>query len=49
MRKGRPPSFPLWKPPVLHLVGHFLRNGTRAVIILTESADARGEATVRPR
>jgi glyoxylase-like metal-dependent hydrolase (beta-lactamase superfamily II) len=27
MRKGRPPLYPLWKPPVLHLVGHFLRNG----------------------
>jgi glyoxylase-like metal-dependent hydrolase (beta-lactamase superfamily II) len=25
MRKGRPPLYPLWKPPVLHLVGHFLR------------------------
>jgi glyoxylase-like metal-dependent hydrolase (beta-lactamase superfamily II) len=25
--KGRPPLYPLWKPPVLHLVGHFLRNG----------------------
>jgi glyoxylase-like metal-dependent hydrolase (beta-lactamase superfamily II) len=27
MRKSRPPLLPLWKPPVLHLVGHFLRNG----------------------
>jgi glyoxylase-like metal-dependent hydrolase (beta-lactamase superfamily II) len=27
MRKGRPPLYPLWKPPVLHLVGHFLLNG----------------------
>jgi glyoxylase-like metal-dependent hydrolase (beta-lactamase superfamily II) len=28
MRKGgAPPLYPLWKPPVLHLVGHFLRNG----------------------
>ena len=26
-RKGRPSLYPLWKPPVLHLVGHFLRNG----------------------
>ena len=27
MRKNRPALFPLWKPQVLHLVAHFLRNG----------------------
>ncbi len=27
MRKSRPELLPLWKPLVLHLVVHFLRNG----------------------
>src|SRR5260370_23480470 len=27
LRKSRPALYPLWKPPVLHLVGHFLRKG----------------------
>src|SRR5580658_8788776 len=41
MSKGRPPAFPLWRPPVLHLVGHFARNGvTRA----TPVAEASGFA-----
>jgi glyoxylase-like metal-dependent hydrolase (beta-lactamase superfamily II) len=27
LRRGRAPWYPLWKPPVLHLAGHVLRNG----------------------
>jgi len=45
MRKGdRPPLYPVWKPPVLHLVGHFLRNGvTRTAPVAEASGFADGE------
>ncbi len=44
MSKGKPPSFPLWKPPVAHLVGHFLLNGvTRAAPVTETSGFADGE------
>jgi glyoxylase-like metal-dependent hydrolase (beta-lactamase superfamily II) len=44
MSKGKPPSFPLWKPPVAHLVGHFLRNGvTRATPVAETSGFADGD------
>ena len=43
-RKGRPTLYPLWKPPVLHLVGHFLRNGVaRTVPVAEESGFADEE------
>src|ERR1700744_2389858 len=44
MRKGRPPLYPLWKPPVLHLVVHFLRNGVaRTAPVAEASGFADGE------
>ena len=38
MRKGRPPLYPLWKLPVLHLVGHFLRNGVARTAPVAEAS-----------
>ena len=38
MRKTRPPLYPLWKPPVLHLVGHFLRNGVARTVPVAETS-----------
>jgi glyoxylase-like metal-dependent hydrolase (beta-lactamase superfamily II) len=38
MRKGAPPLYPLWKPPVLHLVGHFLRNGVARTAPVAEAS-----------
>ena len=35
---GKPPRFPLWKPRVLHLVGHFLRNGVARPVSVTEAS-----------
>ncbi len=53
MRKGRPSSFPLWKPPVLHLVGHFLRNGVARTAPVAEASGFADEAVLdvpgRPR
>ena len=44
MRKGSPPSFPLWRPPVAHLVGHFARNGvTRTAPVGEASVFADGD------
>ncbi len=44
MRKSRPALYPLWKPPVLHLVGHFLRNGVaRTEPVAEASGFADGE------
>jgi glyoxylase-like metal-dependent hydrolase (beta-lactamase superfamily II) len=37
-RKDRPPLYPLWKPPVLHLVGHFLRNGVARTAPVAEAS-----------
>ncbi|MDX6340463.1 MAG: hypothetical protein QOH87_601, partial [Trebonia sp.] len=54
MRKGRPPLYPLWKPPVLHLVGHFLRNGVARTAPVAEASGFRrrrspGRAGPSPR
>jgi glyoxylase-like metal-dependent hydrolase (beta-lactamase superfamily II) len=53
MRKGTPPSFPLWRPPVLHLVGHFLRNGVTRAAPVAEASGFGGEEVLdvpgRPR
>ena len=53
MRKGRPPAFPLWKPPVLHLVGHFLRNGVTRTVPVAEASGFADEEVLdvpgRPR
>ena len=53
MRKGRPPLYPLWKPPVLHLVGHFLRNGVARTAPVAEASGFGGEDVLdvpgRPR
>jgi glyoxylase-like metal-dependent hydrolase (beta-lactamase superfamily II) len=38
MRKDRPALLPLWKPPVLHLVGHFLRNGVARTAPVAEAS-----------
>jgi glyoxylase-like metal-dependent hydrolase (beta-lactamase superfamily II) len=53
MRKGRPPLYPLWKPPVLHLVGHFLRNGVARTVPVGEASAFADEEVLdvpgRPR
>jgi glyoxylase-like metal-dependent hydrolase (beta-lactamase superfamily II) len=53
MRKSRPSSFPLWKPPVLHLVGHFLRNGVARTAPVAEASGFADEEVLdvpgRPR
>src|ERR1700740_1459251 len=49
MRKGRTPLYPLWKPPVLHLVGHFLRNGVaRTAAVAGASGFAHDECRAGP-
>jgi glyoxylase-like metal-dependent hydrolase (beta-lactamase superfamily II) len=35
---GKPPKFPLWKPPVLHLVLHMLRNGVARTVPVAEAS-----------
>jgi glyoxylase-like metal-dependent hydrolase (beta-lactamase superfamily II) len=53
MRNGRPPLYPLWKPPVLHLVGHFLRNGVARTAPVAEASGFADEEVLdvpgRPR
>ena len=53
MRKGRPSLYPLWKPPVLHLVGHFLRNGVARTAPVAEASGFADEEVLdvpgRPR
>ena len=53
MRKGRPPLYPLWKPPVLHLVLHFLRNGVARIEPVGEASGFADEEVLdvpgRPR
>jgi glyoxylase-like metal-dependent hydrolase (beta-lactamase superfamily II) len=54
MRKaGRSSLYPLWKPPVLHLVGHFLRNGVARTVPVAESSGFADEEVLdvpgRPR
>ena len=53
MRKGRPSSLPLWKPRVLHLVGHFLRNGVTRTAPVSEASGFADEEVLdvpgRPR
>jgi glyoxylase-like metal-dependent hydrolase (beta-lactamase superfamily II) len=52
-RKGRQPLYPLWKPPVLHLVGHFLRNGVARTVPVAEASGFADEEVLdvpgRPR
>jgi glyoxylase-like metal-dependent hydrolase (beta-lactamase superfamily II) len=52
-RKGRPALYPLWKPPVLHLVGHFLRNGVARTAPVAEASGFADEEVLdvpgRPR
>jgi glyoxylase-like metal-dependent hydrolase (beta-lactamase superfamily II) len=44
MRKGgKPPKFPLWKPPVLHLVLHTLRNGVVRTVPVAEASSFADE------
>src|SRR5690348_9074178 len=38
MRRGAPSWYPLWKPPVLHLVGHFVRNGVARTAPVAEAS-----------
>jgi len=54
MRKaGKPPRFPLWKPPMLHLVGHMLRNGVARTMPVAEASSFADEEVLdvpgRPR
>ena len=53
MRKSRPALYPLWKPPVLHLVGHFLRNGVARTEPVAEASGFADEEVLdvpgRPR
>ena len=53
MRKSRPALYPLWKPPVLHLVGHFLRNGVARAAPVAEASGFADEEVLdvpgRPR
>jgi len=53
MRKDRPSLYPLWKPPVLHLVGHFLRNGVARTVPVAEASGFAGDEVLdvpgRPR
>jgi hypothetical protein len=43
VRKGATPLYPLRKPPVLYLVGHFLRNGVaRTAPVAEASGGVRG-------
>ena len=49
MRKGRPPLYPLWKPPVLHLVGHFLRNGVARTAPVAEASGFADEEVAAGR
>ena len=53
MRKGAPRLYPLWKPPVLHLVGHFLRNGVARTAPVAEASGFADEEVLdvpgRPR
>ena len=53
MRKSRPALYPLWKPPVLHLVGHFLRNGVTRTAPVAEASGFTDEEVLdvpgRPR
>ena len=52
MRKSRP-AYSLWKPPVLHLVGHFLRNGVTRTAPVAEASGFTDEEALnvpgRPR
>jgi glyoxylase-like metal-dependent hydrolase (beta-lactamase superfamily II) len=52
-RKSRPALYPLWKPPVLHLVGHFLRNGVARAVPVAEASGFAGNEVLdvpgRPR
>jgi hypothetical protein len=44
MRKaGKPPAFPLWKPPMLHLVGHSLRSGVARTVPVAEASSFADE------
>jgi glyoxylase-like metal-dependent hydrolase (beta-lactamase superfamily II) len=36
--KGRPALYPFWKPPVAHLVGHFLHNGIARTAAVGEAS-----------
>ena len=51
--RGKPPRFPLWKPQVLHLVLHMLRNGVAGAVPVAEAssfADEEGlDVPGRPR
>jgi glyoxylase-like metal-dependent hydrolase (beta-lactamase superfamily II) len=53
MRKSRPSLYPLWKPPVLHLAGHFLRNGVARTAPVAEASGFAGDDVLdvpgRPR
>jgi glyoxylase-like metal-dependent hydrolase (beta-lactamase superfamily II) len=53
MRKSRPSLYPLWKPPVLHLAGHFLRNGVARTVPVAEASGFGGDEVLdlpgRPR
>ena len=53
MRKAAPALYPLWKPPVLHLVGHFLRNGVARTAPVAEASGFADEEVLdvpgRPR
>jgi len=37
-RREAPSLYPLWKPPVLHLVGRFLRNGVARTAPVAEAS-----------
>jgi glyoxylase-like metal-dependent hydrolase (beta-lactamase superfamily II) len=45
--------YPLWKPPVLHLAGHFLRNGVARTVPVAEASGFGGDEALdlpgRPR
>ena len=51
--KGNAPKFPLWKPPVLHLVLHMLRNGVAGEAPVAEASSFADEEVLdvpgRPR
>jgi glyoxylase-like metal-dependent hydrolase (beta-lactamase superfamily II) len=51
--KAKPPRFPLWKPQVLHLVVHMLRNGVAGAVPVAEASSFADEEVLdvpgRPR
>lgn len=52
-RLGKPPSFPLWKLPMLQMAGHLVRNGVARTVPVAEASSFTDEEVLdvpgRPR